>query len=394
MQLVEQHIIKSNNELFSECDRVCLLSKNLYNYANYIVRQSFTNKENSKYLNYYDMNKLLKNEKDYCLLPRKVSNQTLMLLDKNWKSFFASIKSWSKNKTKFTGRPSLPKYLDKSKGRFVSTYEKGAISIKELKKGFVKLSGTNISVKTDKQNINQCRVIPRNGFYIIEIIYTIPNIEQKPDNGRYSSIDLGLNNLATISSNVIKPIIINGKPIKSINQYYNKKLAKLRSNKNSKSKIHSLCNKRNNKVKDYLHKSSRYIVNHLVSNGINTLVVGHNKGWKQDINIGKVNNQKFVNIPYDMFINMLKYKSEMAGIKLILNEESYTSKCSFLDGEDIKKHEKYMGKRVKRGLFKTSSGKFINADLNGSLNILRKVVGNFNYSIEVCSTPRVITLKH
>ena len=394
MQLVEQHIIKSNNELFSECDRVCLLSKNLYNYANYIVRQSFTNKENSKYLNYYDMNKLLKNEKDYCLLPRKVSNQTLMLLDKNWKSFFASIKSWSKNKTKFTGRPSLPKYLDKSKGRFVSTYEKGAISIKELKKGFVKLSGTNISVKTDKQNINQCRVIPRNGFYIIEIIYTIPNIEQKPDNGRYSSIDLGLNNLATISSNVIKPIIINGKPIKSINRYYNKKLAKLRSNKNSKSKIHSLCNKRNNKIKDYLHKSSRYIVNHLVSNGINTLVVGHNKGWKQDINIGKVNNQKFVNIPYDMFINMLKYKSEMAGIKLILNEESYTSKCSFLDGEDIKKHEKYMGKRVKRGLFKTSSGKFINADLNGSLNILRKVVGNFNYSIEVCSTPRVITLKH
>jgi len=394
MQLVEQHIIKSNNELFSECDRVCLLSKNLYNYANYIVRQSFTNKENSKYLNYYDMNKLLKNEKDYCSLPRKVSNQTLMLLDKNWKSFFASIKSWSKNKTKFTGRPSLPKYLDKSKGRFVSTYEKGAISIKELKKGFVKLSGTNISVKTDKQNINQCRVIPRNGFYIIEIIYTIPNIEQKPDNGRYSSIDLGLNNLATISSNVIKPIIINGKPIKSINRYYNKKLAKLRSNKNSKSKIHSLCNKRNNKIKDYLHKSSRYIVNHLVSNGINTLVVGHNKGWKQDINIGKVNNQKFVNIPYDMFINMLKYKSEMAGIKLILNEESYTSKCSFLDGEDIKKHEKYMGKRVKRGLFKTSSGKFINADLNGSLNILRKVVGNFNYSIEVCSTPRVITLKH
>jgi IS605 OrfB family transposase len=394
MQLVEQHIIKPNNELFSECDRVCLLSKNLYNYANYIVRQSFTNKENSKYLNYYDMNKLLKNEKDYCLLPRKVSNQTLMLLDKNWKSFFASIKSWSKNKTKFTGRPSLPKYLDKSKGRFVSTYEKGAISIKEIKKGFVKLSGTNISVKTDKQNINQCRVIPRNGFYIIEIIYTIPNIEQKPDNGRYSSIDLGLNNLATISSNVIKPIIINGKPIKSINQYYNKKLAKLRSNKNSKSKIHSLCNKRNNKIKDYLHKSSRYIVNHLVSNGINTLVVGHNKGWKQDINIGKVNNQKFVNIPYDMFINMLKYKSEMAGIKLILNEESYTSKCSFLDGEDIKKHEKYMGKRVKRGLFKTSSGKFINADLNGSLNILRKVVGNFNYSIEVCSTPRVITLKH
>lgn len=394
MQLVEQHIIKSNNELFDECDRLCFLSKNLYNHANYVIRQSFTNKENSKYLNYYEINKLFKKYNDYCALPRKVSNQTLMILDRNWKSFFATIKSWGKNKEKFKGRPSLPKYLDKVKGRFVVTYEKGAISSKELRNGIIKLSGTNILIKTDKKNINQCRIVPKNNSYVIEVIYTIPNFEQKLDNDRYSSIDLGLNNLATVGSNILKPFIINGKPLKSINQYYNKKLAKLRSNKNSKSKIHSLCNKRNNKIKDYLHKSSRYIVNHLVSNEINTLVVGYNKGWKQDINIGKINNQKFVNIPYLMFVNMLKYKSEMAGIKFILNEESYTSKCSFLDNEEVKKHKKYMGRRIKRGLFKSSIGKLINADLNGSLNILRKVVGDFWYPIEVCSAPRVITLKH
>lgn len=392
MQLVEQHIIKKSNALFEECDRVSFLSKNLYNKANYLVRQSFTNKENKKYLNYYEINKLLKNDIDYCSLPRKVSNQTLMVLDKNWKSFFSTIKSWSKNK--FKGKPNLPKYLDKTKGRFLTVYEKGAISTKELKNGIVKLSGTNITIKTDKKNINQCRIVPRNDRYIIEIVYTINDIEKKINNDRYCSIDLGLNNLATIASNVIKPVVINGKPLKSVNQYYNKKLAKFKSNKNSNTKIYKLCNKRNNKIKNYLHKSSRYIVNHLVSNEINTLVVGYNKGWKQDINIGKVNNQKFVNIPYLMFINMLKYKCELAGINFILNEESYTSKCSFLDYEEIKKQKEYKGKRIKRGLFKSAKGKLINADLNGSLNILRKVIGDFWYPIEVCSTPKVITLKH
>ena len=394
MQLVEQHIIKSNNELFNECDRLCFLSKNLYNHANYVIRQSFTNKENSKYLNYYEINKLFKTDKDYCALPRKVSNQTLMVLERNWKSFFATIKSWAKDKSKFKGKPRLPKYLDKIKGRFIVTYEKGAISSKELKNGIIKLSGTNISIKTDKQNINQCRIVPRKGFFVIEVVYTVSDKEKKENNNKYCSIDLGLNNLATVGGNSTKPFIINGRPLKSINQYYNKKLAKLRSNKNSKSKIHSLCNKRNNKVKDYLHKSSRYIVNHLVSNGVNTLVVGYNKQWKQDINIGRVNNQNFVNIPYLMFIKMLEYKSKLAGINFVLVRENYTSKCSFLDSEPIKKHKKYLGRRIKRGLFKSSSGKLINADLNGSLNILRKVVGDFSYPIEVCSTPRVIALKH
>ena len=218
----------------------------------------------------------------------------------------------------------------------------------------------------------------------------------KLNNDRYCSIDLGINNLATVSSNVIKPFIINGKPIKSINQFYNKKLAyyksKLKNRKTSK-KINRLTNKRENKIKDYLHKSSRYIVNHLVSNNINTLVIGYNKGWKQDINIGKVNNQKFVNVPFLTFITMLEYKCKIEGINVIINEESYTSKCSFLDDEEICKHDNYLGRRIKRGLFKTSNGIFMNADLNGSLNILKKVVGKFSYPIEVCSMPVVITTK-
>ena len=195
-----------------------------------------------------------------------------------------------------------------------------------------------------------------------------------------------------MSSNCDKPFIINGKPIKSVNQFYNKINAKLQSKGKCTRKRATLSNWRNNKIKDYLHKSSRYIVNQLVSKNINILVIGYNKGWKQDTNIGKVNNQKFVQIPHLMFVEMLEYKCKLLGITTIRQEESYTSKCSFMDKEPIKKHSQYMGKRVNRGLFKTSENKFINADLNGSLNILRKAVGEFQYPIEVCSTPSVITL--
>ena len=218
------------------------------------------------------------------------------------------------------------------------------------------------------------------------------------NNDRYCSIDLGLNNLATIGSNVIKPIIINGKPLKSINQFYNKRVSnlksKLKDGKKTSRRIKSLTDKRNNKIKDYLHKASTLLVNQLVSNDLNTLIIGNNKSWKQDINIGKRNNQNFVQIPHSTFIKMLEYKCKLRGINVLITEESYTSKCSFLDNEDIKKQKEYKGRRIKRGLFKSSKGILINADVNGSLNILKKVVGNFKYNpIEVCSTPAVITVK-
>ena len=273
------------------------------------------------------------------------------------------------------------------------------------------------------------RVVPKNNYFVIEIIYN-QEIKPKKQSNNFVGIDLGLNNLATIGGNNTKPMIVNGKPLKSINQYYNKQLSILKSrqntckNKNVNSlKIKQLTNKRNNKIKDYLHKSSRMLVNRLVSNNVSVIVIGHNKEWKQDISIGKVNNQNFVQIPYNQFINMITYKSELEGIKVIQREESYTSKCSFLDNELICKHETYQGNRIKRGLFRkcsfldnelickhetyqgnrikrglfrTSTGRLINADLNGALNILKKEIPNaFNegYGIEVCSTPLVLTIK-
>ena len=393
MYLVERHIIKNNREL----DEVCFKSKNLYNKALYIVRQHYF--ETKGYLSYFDVSKLMVDSKDadYYALSTRASNETLRLLDKNFKSFFVLLKK--KQDGNYDKSIRIPKYLDKE-GRYIAIFNKEAISKKYLKKGLIKLSRLSIEIPTKKaneSNIVEVRVLPRNNHHVVEVVYKVEQKEPKSDNGRYASIDLGLDNLATVSSNVVKPFSINGRPLKSINQYYNKEKARLQAhlkgNKKTSKRIKSITNIRNNKVKDYLHKSSRKIVNFLVSNNISTLIIGYNEEWKQNINLGRTNNQAFVNIPFYTFINQLEYKCKLEGINVILTEESYTSKCSFLDGETIEEHENYLGKRIERGLFRSAKGKLINADLNGSLNILKKVVGEFEYPIEACSTPLRVTLK-
>lgn len=394
MKLVERHIIKTSDKRFKELDKFTHLSKNLYNAGLYAVRQHFF--EHGTFLSYVDncYNFSKENNIDYRALPSKVAQQTLKMVEQNFKSFFSLLKL--ANKGKYQEDVNIPKYLQKD-GRYLVIYTNQAISKKWLKKGYIKLSGTDVFVKTKQKSVNQVRVVHKGNHIVVEVLYERQEQTLKEDNGRYASIDLGVNNLATISSNVAKPIIINGRPLKSINQYYNKEKAKLQSklknNEKTSNRIKSVTLRRNNKVNDYLHKASRYIVNYLVSNNINTLVIGHNKGWKQNINIGKVNNQKFVQIPFSKFIDLLTYKCSLEGINVVMTEESYTSKCSFMDSETIQKHTTYKGSRTKRGLFKTAKNKLINADLNGSLNILRKVIGEFQYSIEVCSTPLVITIK-
>ena len=395
MLLVERHIIKKSNMLYAELDTMCFLSKNLYNQALYRIRQHYFNTK--EYLNYYSNVKQLTKEKqtDYVALPAKVAQWVVKQVDQNFRSFFASLKS-----KKVNHKVSIPKYLEKN-SRYMLTFTNQAISGKELKLGYLRLSGCSCKVKLIHTDVRQVRVIPRNSQFIIEVVYSLDE-KHCSDNGNYVGIDIGFNNLATVGGNKISPILINGKPLKSINQFYNKELAKLKSkqdtckNKNVNSdKIRKLTHKRNNKIKDYLHKASRKLVNHLVSNNVSKVVIGHNKNWKQDINLGKSNNQKFVQIPFNMFIHMVTYKSQLEGIEVIVREESYTSKCSFLDNEEICKHDTYKGRRIKRGLFRSYDGKLINADLNGALNILRKEIPNvFNeYGIEVCSTPMDLSMK-
>ena len=214
-------------------------------------------------------------------------------------------------------------------------------------------------------------------------ITKVPHIAQANnlDKKRIAGIDIGLNNLAAITSNHkdLRPIVINGRPLKSINQYFNKKRSKLMSfvkDKGTSNRIKKLTHKRNCKVENYLHQSTRIIVNLLLKHRIGTLIIGKNDDWKQQICIGKRNNQNFVSIPHSQFVHQLQYKAEIVGIKVFITEESYTSKCSFLDSESIRKHEHYLGKRIKRGLFQSKNGTILNADTNGSANIIRKVVPN------------------
>ena len=400
MQLVEQHIIKSTHKFYKELDRLCFLSKNLYNVANYMIRQEFT--ANGNYLNSYSVDKLLNVDNvDYKQLPSKVSQQTLKLLDQNWKSFFQAVKSYKKNSNRFLGRPKLPKYKDKVKGRNPVIYTIQAISKKELKKGVIKLSKTSIHFKTKVpvDSINQVRVAPKpNKVIVIEVIYTVQEKEVLK-NSNILGIDLGVNNLATCVNTVnTDKFIINGKPLKSMNQFFNKKRATLMSyvgDKGNSNRTQKLTNKRNNKVKNYLHKASKYIINYCLTNDISTVVVGHNKEWKQEVNTGKRNNQNFVSIPFTTLINQLKYKGQLQGITVIETEESYTSKCSFIMSESLEHHESYLGKRVKRGLYRCNGTNY-NADVNGALNIIRKVIPTFSvadYGIQgVVVHPTKVTL--
>lgn len=387
MILTERHIIRKTNSLYKELDMLCFLSKNLYNSALYTVRQFYF--ENKKYINWININnQFIKSKQiDYYTLPCKVSQQTLKMVDQNMKSFFNALKA--KN-----SKPRLPKYLDKTKGRFVVTYTNQAISKTELKKGYIVLSKTNIRIKTKIHDVQQVRIVPQNNVIVVEVLYKADCKSNVSDVRKYCGVDFGLDNLMSCGFSDVRPMLINGRPLKSINWYYNKKKAELQSllkNKYTSNRITNLTIKRNNKINNYLHKSSRLFINYLVSNDITDVVIGYNKEWKQGINIGRVNNQNFVNIPYYKLLNMLTYKCELLGITVHITEESYTSKCSFLDNEEICKHEDYKGKRIKRGLYKSSDGRLINADVNGALNILKKVIGEYKYDpILVCSMPLVL----
>ncbi len=312
-----------------------------------------------------------------------------MKLHDNWNSYFKAIKDYANNPSKYLGKPKLPKYKDIKNGRNLLIYTIQAISKRELQKGFINLSKTNIKIKTkvDVTKIKEVRIVPKIKSYYIEVVYEkeekiTTGVNPLKNNEKVMGIDLGINNLCAVATSENDKLIINGKPIKSMNQYYNKKKADLQSrlpkNQFNSNKLTKLTNKRNNKIDNYLHKTSKFIINYCLTNDVDKIVVGKNENWKQDVNIGKKNNQNFVNIPHAKLIQQIEYKAKLQGIEVVTITENYTSKTSFIDDEKICKHDEYCGKRIKRGLFKTKEGYFINADINGAFNILRKATPNFN----------------
>lgn len=390
IQQVEKHVIKKSHPYYNMFCEYTHLAKNLYNHANYLVRNEFA--ETGKWLRYQTLDKLLKEDlefPDYRNMPTAQSaQQILRLLDSIWKSFFNSIKDWSKNKDKYSGKPKFPKYKRKD-GKMVLIVTNQQVrqegDLLYFPNSFCGFTIKLRCVTLDNfEKINQVRIVPKGQSFCLEVVYSISiESELRSDNGRYMSIDLGLDNLATVVTNTgLNPIIVNGKGLKSNNQYYNKKkahyqsVAKQMNNQYYTNRLYRLTQKRNLKIEDYLHKASRYIIDFALEHQINTIVIGNNKNWKQSGSLGKVTNQAFVSIPHQKLIDKICYKAQLCGIQVILTEESYTSGTSFLDGELPQKEFYNKKRRVKRGLFVSNKGVKINADVNAAFQIMKKVFPN------------------
>jgi putative transposase len=384
MQLVEQHVIRKADPRFAAIDQAAFASKKLYNAANYIVRQAFIHE--GVYLGFVEVFHHIKGHEAYCALPRKVSNDVLRQLDRDWRGFFAALAAWQADPSKFLGRPKLPGYKDKQHGRNILIYDLEALSTPGLRRGEVLPSQVGIVILTKQTAVAQARIVPRKGYDIVEVVYEREPVPAAVDSALHASVDLGVNNLATIASDKpgFVPRIVNGHPVKSINQFYNKRRAELQSrlgHPGTTAQLERLTVHRTRQIDHYLHTASRRIIDLLVAEGIGALVIGKNPFWKQEVNLGKRNNQNFVSIPHARFIDMLIYKAEWVGIQVNVTEESYTSKASFLDGDSLPVYDAsrqettvFSGRRLKRGLYQAASGRRLNADVNGAYNILRKAL--------------------
>ena len=381
MDLTEKEIIYSTDETFGLIKELSHLSKNLYNASLYDVRQYYF--ETKSYRPWQSQRPIFtKNHNpDYYALQSHLAGEVLIQVGKQFIGFFNN-KSDKKKR--------IPKYKDKN-GYNVVTFPKITISKriefdkdKQLYTYTLCKRSYNLKIQSTKSNIKMVKFVYDESNDLIKCfkIYEVEEPKLKQDNSRYFSIDPGLNNIVSIYNNIgIRPLLYNGRPIKSINQYYNKTNAKLRSelptNVNSSKRLKQLSFKRNNKLDYEMHKLSNHIINEAIKHNISKIFIGNNTGWKHEINLGKKNNQNFVNIPHTKLFQQLLYKGALKGIEVIFTEESYTSKASFFDKDELPIYgefdtPKFSGRRIKRGLYRDSKGNDWNADLNGAANIMRK----------------------
>lgn len=373
---------------------MCFNSKNLYNYANYILRQAFINKE--KQPTYPALNKELKHRTDYVSCMSQPANCVLRRLFKVWKSFYVACKDFTNNPNKYLGAPHPPKYLKKN-GRYVWEIPNNSCYVKnsylQFRVKFLQSYNWNIKVQG---RLLQVRFVPKGTCYIMEVVTETEKEIDFSEVKNIASIDLGVNNFATITNNIgLEPIIINGKGIKSINQFYNKRRADIQNklgNQKWSRKLDGITFKRSMRIKNFMHNASRYVINYCFENKIDTIICGKNNLWKNGLKMCNKVNQKFQYIPYEVFLNQLEYKCVDAGINFIKTDESYTSGTSFLENELPVKENYDKKRRIKRGMFKSIKG-IINSDVNGSYQIMRKVFPDaISYGIEVCLTPKIVNV--
>ncbi|WP_080873715.1 RNA-guided endonuclease InsQ/TnpB family protein [Oceanobacillus timonensis] len=346
------------------------------------------------YIPYSFLDALFKSMKqtDYQSLPIQSSQGIMRTVFQNWKAFYGSLREYKKNPIKFKARPNIPSYCRLKEKEVVFSNQDCVVKAKK----FLKFPKTKLCLNIGKLGysegkLKQVRVVPKYGHYVVELVFQVPiEVEKKESKNRFLAVDLGIDNLATIVTNTGKrPMLVKGKNVKSINQRYNQLKAYhasiLRQGKQSNEgsftskRLEKISRKRFLQIKDLFHKASFQILKIALEEDIDTIIIGKNKDWKQHVTIGKRNNQSFTNIPHSLLIQMITYKAEKHGITVVLTEESYTSKASFLDNDDIpvygQKHKiaVFSGKRIKRGMYLSKNQERIHADVNGAANIMRKI---------------------
>ena len=392
MRRVEQHVIEKSHPQFQAIDEMAFASKNLWNLANYHVRQSFLFQK--KYLNNTATFHLLKETDAYQALPSKVANQVLLQLHRAWTAFFEAMEVYREHPEKFTGRPKLPNYLHKTQGRNLLVFELGCIRKAALRVREIAVShlGRIGEMKQQPASVQQVRLVPKADHYVLEVVYEMaPQPVAGLDPNLFVALDPGINVLAALTSNKsgFVPRLVSGKPLKAVNQLYNKlreheqkQLAKGKEPRFTSHRLDRITTKRNRRVTHYLHTASRRIVDLLVAEGIGVLVLGKIPFWKTNVELGKKHNQEFVQIPHTTFLEMLTYKAEARGIRVIMTEESYTSKASFLDLDPLPTYDpaqgveqedkpRFSGRRDGRW-YRVKGRTPIHSDVNGSFNIGRQ----------------------
>ncbi|MCD5452108.1 RNA-guided endonuclease InsQ/TnpB family protein [Lactobacillus delbrueckii] len=422
-QLASEYYIKATPEL----DRAAEIAHKIYNAALYQLRQALFKRKGSIY--YEGLDRIFKNKRNanelmlYGQMPTvQCAQQTIKEVAAVWKAWFCALQSYKIAPQKFTGRPRIPRYLKKSRRHTFYVTPQNA-RVKEVKSAdgkdvvarylIIHSLGLSIKLADGIKKVNRIAIKPLSNGYKLTVAYT-PAANQKPylpDNGRYIGIDPGVDNaFACVSNTGDKALLINGRAIKSANQYYNKRMAKLKSLQAQYHQLESIINTkqgpkavygqtksmqrltdwRNAKIRQFAHKASKRIVDYALSCGANTIVIGKNNTWKRSVNMGKKNNQNFIGLPHQQMINMIRYKANMVGITVICTNESYTSQTSALDGEkpcwnNGNKSRKKQGlspanRRIHRGMFRSNKGLLVNADINGAMQIVRKVFPNVSFA--------------
>lgn len=381
MRTLSQPIRKLNKEQFLTLKELCRHSNSLYNQALYCINKFY--EETASYIGYANLYHELKTSEHYTAMTAKIAQQTLRLADKDMRSFFALLSR--KHKGEYGADVHRPRYK-KPNSFFNIILPNDQVTLKngtlKLTKN-IKLSFTHDIKGTIKQLIIRPHMEGKNFSMCLQYEEAASPLTAT-DKNRFLSIDLGIDNLAACASNVGPSFLLNGKPMKSYNRLYNKRMAEMRSEieRTTKKKwsnaMERLSMKRSRWIDNYFDQSVALIARYCCNHSIGRIIFGYNAEWKQNVNVGKVNNQKFMSIPHFLLKRKLQSKCEDLGIELLFQEESYTSKASFLGGDVMEHGAEFSGKRIKRGLYRSEDGRLLNADINGALNIARKVIPEFS----------------